>query len=149
MQGLRWLQLSADEIGEFLGRGGIGVISFATGADEPPVSIPVSYGYNPNEGALYYRLSMPKEGRKAELVDRSVSFVTHRNTDDGWRSVVASGELEEITDAPFDPGDLHGMWAVEIPLVDVFERPPKEVRFRFFRLEPETMTGRKEVRADS
>ncbi|MDG5760204.1 pyridoxamine 5'-phosphate oxidase family protein [Natronococcus sp. A-GB1] len=149
MQGLRWLQLSADEMSEFLGRGGVGVISFATGTDEPPVSIPVSYGYNPDEAALYYRLSMPKDGRKAELVDRSVSFVTHRNTDDGWRSVVASGELEEISDDPFDPGALHGMWAVEIPLVDVFERPPKEVRFRFFRLEPETMTGRKEVQTDS
>ncbi|WP_293032025.1 pyridoxamine 5'-phosphate oxidase family protein [Natronococcus sp.] len=149
MQGLRWLQLSADEMSEFLGQGGIGVISFATGTDEPPVSIPVSYGYNPDEEALYYRLSMPTDGRKTGLVDRSVSFVTHRNTDDGWRSVIASGELEEISDVPFEPGAIHGMWPVEIPLVDIFERPPKEVTFRFFRLEPETMTGRKEVRTDS
>lgn len=149
MQGLRWLQLSADEMSEFLGRGGIGVISFAAGPDDAPVSIPVSYGYNADEGSFYYRLSVPQGSRKEELVDQAVSFVVHRETDDGWRSVVAGGELEEITDAPFDPGALHGMWAVEIPIVDIFERPPKEVRFRFFRLEPETMTGRKEVRTDA
>ncbi|AGB39879.1 pyridoxamine 5'-phosphate oxidase family protein [Natronococcus occultus] len=149
MQGLRWLQMSADEIDEFLGQGGIGVVSFPSGAENPPVSIPVSYGYNPDERAFYYRLSVPQGSRKADLIDRSVSFVVHRETDEGWRSVVAEGRFEEIDEAPFEPGDIHGMWAVEIPLVEIFERPPKEVTFRFFRLEPETLSGRKEVRTES
>ncbi|ELY60834.1 pyridoxamine 5'-phosphate oxidase family protein [Natronococcus jeotgali] len=148
MQGLRWVQLSADEMNEFLGRGGIGVLSFGRGADEAPFSIPVSYGYNPDEAAFYYRLSMTEESEKADLVDRSVSFVAHRETDEGWRSVVADGRLAEIEDSPFEPGDLHGMWAIEIPIVDIFERPLRDVSFRFFRLEPEAMTGRKEVRTD-
>jgi uncharacterized protein len=148
MQGLRWLQMSPEEMSEFLGRGGTGVVSFSTGEDDSPVSLPASYGYNADERAFYYRLSVSDDSRKTEFVDAPVSFVTHRETDDGWRSIVATGRLEEIEDVPFEPGAIHGMWAVRIPIVDIFERPPKETTFRFFRLDPETMTGRKEVRTD-
>lgn len=149
MQGLRWLQLSEDEMNEFLGRGGTGVISFATDPDEPPVSIPVSYGYNADEKRFYYRLSFPRDSRKGDLVDEPVSFVTHRQTDDGWRSVVATGRLAEIADSPYESAEIQGMWAIRIPIVDVFERPPKETTFKYFYLDPETITGRKEVMSDS
>ncbi|WP_126664336.1 pyridoxamine 5'-phosphate oxidase family protein [Haloterrigena salifodinae] len=149
MQGLRWLQLSEDEMNEFLGRGGTGVISFSTDLDDPPVSIPVSYGYNAEEKRFYYRLSFPPDSRKEELVDRPVSFVTHRQTDGGWQSVVVTGRLSDISDVPYESAEIQGMWAIQIPLVDVFERPPRETAFQYFYLDPETMTGRKEVMTDS
>lgn len=149
MQGLRWLQLSEEELTEFLGRGGTGVISFSTEPDEPPVSIPVSYGYNADEKRFYYRLSFSKDSRKADLVDEPVSFVTHGQTDSGWRSVVVTGRLAEISDVPYESAEIQGMWAIRIPLIDIFERPPKETMFRYFYLDPETMTGRKEVLTES
>ena len=124
-------------------------MSFSTEPDEPPVSIPVSYGYNADEKRFYYRLSFPQDSRKAGLVDQPVSFVTYGQTDDGWRSVVTTGRLSEISDAPYESAEIQGMWAIRIPLVDIFERPPRETTFRFFSLEPTTMTGRKEVRTDS
>ncbi|MFC4990409.1 pyridoxamine 5'-phosphate oxidase family protein [Saliphagus infecundisoli] len=140
-----WNRMNKEEISEFLGRGGTGVISFATESDEPPVTIPVSYGYNADIEALYFQLSIPQESRKAELVPRQVSFVVHDETDGGWQSVVATGQLEEISDSPYESTAIQGMWAIEIPIVEIFDRPRTEVTFRYFLLEPETLTGRTEV----
>ena len=149
MEGLRWLQLTDDELHEFLGRGGTGVLSFTTEPDRPPVSIPVSYGFDADEEAFYFQLSFTRESRKADLVDEQVSFVVHRETDHGWRSVVTTGSLRDVTDAPAESAVIQGMWAIRIPAVDIFERPRREVAFRYFRLDPETLTGRKEVLTDA
>lgn len=149
MQGLRWLQMSEEEMNEFLGRGGTGVISFSTDLTDPPVSIPVSYGYNAAEKLFYYRLSFQQDSRKEGLVEKPVTFVTSDQTDSGWRSVVATGRLEEIDEAPYESPQIQGMWAIRIPLVDIFERPPRETTFRYFSFDPETLTGRKEVATDA
>lgn len=104
----QWNRMSEEEIDDFLGRGGTGVVAFATEADEPPVAIPVSYGYNADIEAFYFQLSVPRDNRKDELVPRQVSFVVHDETDDGWRSVVATGRLEEISDSPYESTAVQG-----------------------------------------
>lgn len=146
-QGLRWVQLGGEDLDSFLDRGGTGVLSFGSTAEEPPFSIPVSYGYYADEGHFYFRLSFPEghSGGKTAVLDRPVSFVVYAETDDGWHSVVATGSLEEISDAPYESAAVQGMWAVQIPAVDVFERPPDDVTFRDFRLVPDRVTGRREV----
>jgi uncharacterized protein len=145
MQGLRWLQMDDDELHRFLGRGGTGVLSFAARKDDSPTSIPVSYGYDADANAFYYRLSAVDDGRKAALVDRELSFVTYRETDDGWRSVIATGRLRALEDEPENTQVLESMRGIEIPIVDIFDRPQRETAFQYFRLEPQTITGRKEV----
>lgn len=145
MRDSHWHRLSGSELEAFLGRGGTGVISFGAEVDTAPASIPVSYGYNADVEAFYFRLSLPPESRKAELVDRPVSFVTYAETDDGWKSAVATGRLEAVEEASYDSTTVQGMWGIEIPEVDVFERPREELTFRDFRLDPETLSGRKEV----
>ncbi len=148
MQGLRWLQMSDDEVADFLGRGGTGVLSFAAGSDEPPVSIPVSYGYNADEGLLYYQLSTPQDSRKSDFIDQPVSFVVYSKTDSRWESVIATGTLDDIEEKQYESSAVQGMWAIQIPRVDIFERPRKEITFHFFSLDPDTLTGRKEVPSD-
>lgn len=148
MQGLRWLQMSNDERDEFLGQGGTGVISFSTGSDEPPVSLPISYGYNATDRTFYFNLSLSEDSEKAHLVDEPVSFVTHRETDQGWKSVVATGTLKDISEESYSSDAIQGMWAIEIPAVDIFQRPRREVTFHHFLLDPEQVTGRKEVITD-
>lgn len=138
--------MSDDELDEFLGRGGTGVLSFATSDDGPPVSLPVSYGYDANASQFYFRLSVHEGSRKRDLFDRPVSLVVHEETDDGWRSVVADGRLEEVTDAPYDSTAVQGMWTVRIPSVEIFDRPREDVTFREFRLRPDSFSGRKEFR---
>lgn len=149
MEGLRWVQLSEQERNELLGTGGTGTLSFSTEIEDPPFSLPVSYGYDGDAEHFYFRLAFPPDSSKAEVVANPVTFVTHAQTDDGWRSVVAVGTLDDVTDMDYESAAVQGMWAVDIPEVDVFDRPPEEVPFRQFRLVPERLTGRKEVLSDS
>lgn len=149
MGSLRWIQMSEEEVNEFLEDGGTGVLSFSTDPERSPYSLPVSYGYDADAEQFYYRLAFPPNSGKEDVVDRPVSFVVHSRTDDGWRSVIATGTLQEVTDMPYDSSAVQRMWAVEIPFVDIFDRPREDVTFRQFRLVPDTLTGRKEVESPS
>lgn len=131
---------------EFLGDGGVGVLSFGTDTGEagPPHSIPVSYGYDDQEAVFYFRLAVGSESDKPPLEHRAVTFVTYDTVDGDWRSVVASGELEETTDDGIATETLEGLSRVGIPLMDVFGQPTADVQFEFYRLAPAELTGRKE-----
>ncbi|WP_158056119.1 pyridoxamine 5'-phosphate oxidase family protein [Halorussus halophilus] len=150
MGDIRSVQMSDEERDEFLERGGTGVVSFPRASDEPPHSIPVSYGYEVDNGHFYFRLAFGPDSDKSELIDEEtpVSFVTYDQTETGWQSVVATGKLDEVPEDELDKSISEAMRQVEIPLVDVFERRPQEVTFRFFQLVPDELTGRKEARAD-
>jgi nitroimidazol reductase NimA-like FMN-containing flavoprotein (pyridoxamine 5'-phosphate oxidase superfamily) len=145
MTGLRWVQLSPTERAELLDTGGTGVLSFGTAADEPPASFPISYGYDSDSEVFYFRLSFPPGSKKDALIDNPVSFVTHADMEDGWQSVVATGHLESLSELPYESVAVQGMWAVQIPTVDIFEKPPAEVQFHDYCLDPDTITGRKEA----
>ncbi|WP_231185239.1 pyridoxamine 5'-phosphate oxidase family protein [Haladaptatus sp. DYF46] len=145
MQGLRWVQMTDEELNDFLGIGGTGVVSFSTPDSDPPFTLPISYGYYAETGDFYFRFSFPPNSEKEALLDDPISFVTYEKTDGGYRSVVASGYLEEVADLPYDSAVAQRMWEVDIPLVDIFERPPEDVTFRHFHLDPDDLTGRKEV----
>lgn len=146
MTGLRWVQLPESERNEFLGDGGTGVLSFATSdPDDPPLAIPVSYGYFAEAEDFYFRLSFPPGSRKSDLIENPATLVVFEATDEGWRSVVATGTLERLSEKPPESEAVQGLWDVRIPTVDVFDRPREEIEFEDFRLDPESITGRKEV----
>ena len=150
MDNTRSVQMTDEERSEFLGPGGTGVVSLPQGDDEPPYSLPVSYGYDTTDGDFYLRLAFGPGAEKGGLgVDGSpVSLVVHEQTDDGWRSVVVTGRLMEATEAAIDSDVVQAMRRIHIPLVDVFERHPRELTFRFFRLSSAEVTGRKEAQSD-
>ncbi|MFD1589484.1 pyridoxamine 5'-phosphate oxidase family protein [Halorientalis brevis] len=148
MQGLRWVQMTQAERDDFLGNGGIGVLSFSTPGEDPPWLLPVSYGYDVHSTSFYFSLAFPPDTGKPDVIDNPVSFATHSKTPDGWRSIVATGTLEEVTDMPYDSSAVQGMWAVNIPEVDIFDQPREEITFRDFHLEPDALTGRKEVNTE-
>ncbi len=141
-------QMDDEERDEFLTTGGTGVVSFPAGSDEAPYSLPVSYGYDAAEGHFYFRLAMGSDSDKSEFVGRPISFVTYDQTDEGWWSVVATGELDDVAEAAIDSETAQGMRRVDIPLVEVFERPSREIPFQFFHLVPDELTSRKEVRTE-
>ena len=147
MATLSSVAMDESEVAELLGRGGTGVLSFATGPDEPPYSIPVSYGFDGASGAFYFRLAFPSDAGKADVVDEPATLVVYERPEERWRSAIATGRMEEVTEADYDSSALQGMWRVQIPLVDIFERDPREVTFRYFRLVPDRLTGRKEAPA--
>ncbi len=144
MQGLRWVNLPPDERNAFLGDGGVGVLSFGTDADAPPSSLPVSYGYAAETEQFYFRLSFPPETSKTDVLENPVSFVVFGEEDGGWKSVVATGRLQELSSLPSESAAVQGMWAVDIPTVEIFDQPREDISFHDFRLATESITGRKE-----
>lgn len=141
-------EMDATERDDFLGTGGTGVVSFSTTGDEPPHTVPVSYGYDAAESNFYFRLAVGSDSAKADPAGRAVSFVVYGHEADGWRSVVATGSLEATTEASIATDTLQGLERVHIPLVDVFGEPPKDVPFEFFRLVPAELTARREDRTE-
>lgn len=138
--------MTDDERDGFLGSGGTGVISLAAG-EAAPYSTPVSYGYDAAESVFYFRLANPPDSKKGDLSDRSVSFVTYGN-DDGWKSVIATGQLERTTEESVATESLQGFERVHIPLIDIFGKPPREVPFEFYRLVPDELTTRTETHTE-
>lgn len=134
-----------DERDEFLGRSGTGVLSLSRAGDDPPHSVPVSYGYDPVEEVFYFRLAVGEESGKANPTDRGTTFVTYGERDGRWKSVVASGRLVSTTDESVSAESLAGLERTDqIPIVDVFGEPPGRVEFEFYRLDPDRLTGRAE-----
>lgn len=138
------IAMDADERDAFLGTGGTGVVSFGSSGDDPPHSVPVSYGYDGSETAFYFRLAVGPDSDKGDVAGRRVTFVVYGQRDGEWRSVVAKGRLEETTEASVATESLEGLQRVHIPLVDIFGRPVKDVEFEFHRLVPDELTSRKE-----
>lgn len=151
MADTRSVTMNDEERDEFLGAGGTGVVSFPQGADESPYTLPVSYGYDAENGDFYFRLAFGPDTSKGEVVtDRTpISFVTYEDTDAGWRSVVATGKLHEVTEAAIDSEVVTAIRRIHIPLVDVFDRNPRELEFRFFKLDPKEFHGKKEARTEA
>ena len=138
------IEMDADERDSFLGTGGTGVISFPRADGNPPHSVPVSYGYDHSEAVFYFRLAVGSDSDKRDAGGSSVTFVVYGQDDDVWRSVVVTGHLEETSEASVATESLEGLQRVNIPLVDIFGRPTKDVPFGFYRLAPDEITARKE-----
>ncbi|MFC7139662.1 pyridoxamine 5'-phosphate oxidase family protein [Halosimplex aquaticum] len=140
------VELGDDEVDEFLGSGGTGVLALSTLGDEPPDAVPVSYGYDQPDRVLYFRVSVGHEDDPVELADRPVTFVAYgtEGEDDRWTSVVARGRLQDTDEKGVGTDVLAEMERIDIPLVDVFEEPLRMVSFDFFRLDPTDLYGRTE-----
>lgn len=138
------IEMDEDTRDELLGVGGTGVISLSTKKSESPHSIPVSYGYDPATETFYFRLAADSDSEKGEMTDRRVTFVRYTEEDGKWHSIVAQGKLEPTGDEDIATETLEGLERVDIPYVDIFGKPLSDVSFRFYRLVPETFTGRKE-----
>jgi|AntRauTorcE11898_2_1112593.scaffolds.fasta_scaffold09763_3 nitroimidazol reductase NimA-like FMN-containing flavoprotein (pyridoxamine 5'-phosphate oxidase superfamily) len=137
------LVLAEEDRDALLGNGGVGVLSFAKDADDPPHTVPVSYGYDASDETFYFRLAVGEGTGKGEIPDHPVTFVVHGTDDEhGWWSVVASGRLQTLDDADVATDALDGLDSVAIPLVDIFGVPTRNVAFEFARLVPERLTGR-------
>ncbi|WP_252699915.1 pyridoxamine 5'-phosphate oxidase family protein [Natronosalvus vescus] len=158
-------ELEDAELRSVLGTGGTGVLSFSTEGDEPPRTIPVSYGYDPLESTFYFRLATSPNHPPNTLDGHAVSFVAYdtddpddaaidgksengtndkSGTNDRWWSVVAKGRFEDIERESIGTDALAGLERVEIPLIDIFGTHPREIDFAFCRLEPTSLTGRRE-----
>lgn len=141
------LQLSESQRDTFLTRVDTGTLSLGTPTGEAPHSIPVSFGYDAVESEFFFRIADLPPQEKGELDDRPVTFVTYGDDSEigGYVSVIAKGALECTKKEGIATETLAGLERVTIPFVDIFGERPADIDFSFYRLAPETLTGRKET----
>ncbi len=92
----RIFALDADGIEAVLRRAIVGRIACCAHDGERPYLVPIPFGY---DGESIYSISGP--GRKLDIMraQPAVAFeVDEVEAEDRWRSVIADGEFEEITD---------------------------------------------------
>ena len=137
-----------DEIASFLTAEGHGVLAFG---GESPYAIPMSYGYDPDERAVYVHMSAFEGSEKAARLDgpTAVSLVVSRyEGPDRWRSVVVDGTLSELSEADVDRRDvLESFKGGSLASVDVFNRPLSDISFEWYVLDPSSISGRQGARS--
>ncbi len=136
-------ELTDAAINDFLGRRGTAVLSLAR--DDTPYSIPVSYGYTPDERAFYLRLGFHPDSEKRQFVDASelARLVRYERTGDEWTSVIAVGELREVTEADLTGDIARVLQQADVPLLSMWDVPIDDVEFGIYRLPVDRLTGRR------
>ncbi len=127
-----------------LSPGGTAVMSFSETDTGPPHAVPVSYGYDPAETAFYFGLGVDFNSAKAAVLPCEVTVVVHGRDEGEWWSVVAKGTLEETPQTEISTETLRGIQNTHIDFGDLFSPRKKEMRFAFYRLEPNELTTRTE-----
>lgn len=138
--------LGDPEIEAFLEDQSMGTLSLAKDGDS--YAIPVAFSYDPDSRDIYFRLGYGPGSRKREYVDttETATFVVAADTEAGWKSVLASGELEHRStvdnlDAHSSDGALsESERELEIPFYHVFDAPA-DMTFTLVRLGVDELTG--------
>ncbi|SNR26011.1 pyridoxamine 5'-phosphate oxidase family protein [Halorubrum vacuolatum] len=112
-------------------------------------AIPVGFTFAPETEDFYFRLSYGVESRKRAYIETTerATFVVAAETESGWKSVVASGELEHRSTVenvdqvtPPDREYSDAEYELHIPFYHVFEAP-SELLFTLVRLRTDELTG--------
>jgi len=136
------VEMDAAAVADFLGRRGTGVLALAR--DGESYAVPVSYGYDEGTGCFYLRLGFGPVSEKRRFVETTerATLVVYGQTDDRWRSVVARGALEPITEADVDLALVRALRQADLPLLAIFDVDREELSFQTYRLDPDELGGR-------
>jgi len=129
------------EITEFLQDQQTGVLALAKDSDA--YAIPVSYFFDDVEQCVYLRLGYAPGSQKRRYGDATdhASLVVYKDTEEGWKSVVIEGTLEETTDSDLDTALEEQGEKLDIPYVRIFERPVDDIEFHTVRINITSMKG--------
>ena len=142
--------MSSSETDAFLGRQETGVLSLAR-ADEP-YAVPISYGYDASDRRFYLRLVSTPESEKRRFLASSpeariVVYEEDHESDPGtvYRSVVATGSLEEIEPEALTVERIEQYGAAKRPLFEIWGRDKQDLDINLYELEPNNLSGRRTV----
>jgi nitroimidazol reductase NimA-like FMN-containing flavoprotein (pyridoxamine 5'-phosphate oxidase superfamily) len=137
------VELTDDEIDSLLDTGGVGAISFAD--DDEPYSVPISYGYDTDGRDIYVRFGFAPDSEKRRFVeDAAIASLVVTDDTGGWRSVVARGPLTKVSEPAVSGNAIESIRKMDIPFVTIYDQRATDLDFELYRLDPETLTGRKE-----
>ncbi|MFA9425562.1 pyridoxamine 5'-phosphate oxidase family protein [Natronorubrum sp. A-ect3] len=135
-------EMTATAIDDFLGHHETGVLSLAR-TDEP-YSIPISYGYDDDNRVFYMRLVSTLESEKRAFLDTSPSarLVVYDEQASSYRSVIATGTLENIPPAELTPSQIAQYGDAKRPLFEIWAQQKDELDIELYRLTPDSLNGR-------
>jgi nitroimidazol reductase NimA-like FMN-containing flavoprotein (pyridoxamine 5'-phosphate oxidase superfamily) len=138
-------EMSTAEIDEFLSGAETGVLSLAR--DNEPYSIPISYGYDADSRVFYLRLvSTPDSAKRRFLSSRPQTRLVIYDENDPqtqYRSVLASGILEEIDPSEMSVEEIEQYGTARRPLFEIWGAGKDELDIKLYRLRPAELTGRR------
>ncbi len=137
--------MSAAEIDSFLRRHETGVLALAA-ADEP-YAIPISYGYDGDDGTFYMRIVSTPDSEKRDFLASSpaIRLVVYEEADDGetYWSVVATGDLEQIDPSDLDVEEIEQYGETRRPLFEIWGTSKADLRIQLYRFKPDEISGRR------
>lgn len=136
-------ELSSEEIDAFLGRYETGVLSLAR--DSEPYAIPISYGYDGEDRQFFVRLVSTPESEKQQFLASSpeTRLVVYENEEDVYRSVIATGQLEEVPREELTVEHIEQYGETRRPLFEIWGESKADLEVRLYTLDPEKLNGRK------
>jgi nitroimidazol reductase NimA-like FMN-containing flavoprotein (pyridoxamine 5'-phosphate oxidase superfamily) len=136
-------ELSSEEIDAFLGRCETGVLSLAR--DSEPYAVPISYGYDGEDRQFFVRLVSTPESEKQQFLASSpeTRLVVYENEDDVYRSVIATGQLEEVPREELTVEHIEQYGETRRPLFEIWGEAKADLEVRLYTLDPEELSGRK------
>ncbi|MFP8952993.1 pyridoxamine 5'-phosphate oxidase family protein [Natrialbaceae archaeon A-arb3/5] len=139
------VEMADAEIDEFLARHETGVLALARG--DEPYSIPISYGYDEDDRELYLRLvSMPDSEKRAFLdADPDTRLVVYDEQESVYRSVIATGTLENVPPAELTSEEIAQYGRAKQPLFEIWAQGKQELDIELYRLVPSSLDGRRTV----
>lgn len=135
--------LSPGETDALLGRHETGVLSLAR--EDEPYAIPISYGYDADERRFYMRLVSTPESDKRQFLASSPAarLVVYEEEGNVYRSVIASGTLEEVPREDLTVEDVEQYGEAKRPLFEIWGESKAELDIHLYRLEPDELSGRR------
>jgi nitroimidazol reductase NimA-like FMN-containing flavoprotein (pyridoxamine 5'-phosphate oxidase superfamily) len=134
------IELTRNECDTLLREQNIGVLSLANGEDT--YAIPESFGYNGEN--LYFQLVYDEDSDKMSFLEmtRKTTFTVY--TESPAESVIVQGKIDPVSE---DNQTLAATAIAEnavLPSLNVsLDKTPEELMFEFYRLQPESISGRR------
>ncbi|MFP4188026.1 MAG: pyridoxamine 5'-phosphate oxidase family protein [Halobacteriales archaeon] len=137
-------EMEKGEAVDYLREMGVGTLAF--GSDKGGYAVPMSFGYDAPNNECVFQFGFGDGSEKQTYIetDNPVTLAVHdRESVDDWRSVLVRGSLERI------PSDEHtrasAVFAAQAKMVsvDIFEREMNEMEFEWYRIDVDSITGRR------
>lgn len=140
----RETEMTAEEVDTFLGSQETGVLSLADSDD--PYAVPISYGFHADSRTFYFRLVSTAGSEKRRFLTGTprARFVVYADEDaETYRSVVATGRLEEIDPAELSVEEVEQYGEAKRPLFEIWGEPRADLDIRLFQFDATEVTGRR------
>ena len=136
------VEMTPAEVDAHLSRHETGVLALAR--DDAPYAIPISYGYDADDRALYLRLVSTPDSEKREFLASTpqARIVVYEDEHDEYASVVGVGTLERVDLDELTPETIAQYGETQRPLFEIWADDKPDLDIDLYRFTPETLTGR-------